>query len=320
MPWMQRITWSGLALHESNSVPRHPASHGCVRLPAKFAKALFGRTERGYHVIISEAPVQPVRVDSANMLLPRMGNDSGIFLSDATIRSLYESVDGTPVEVASNDVLPKHGAAARVIFDTDRSPIRVLITRMSPSDMKRVAAKILTDAGFDTTTDLQTAISSFQHMHGLPVDGQMTPAFFATLYKLTGRGESPNGILMVRRDFQPLLESPVMISNPETELGTHFFEAQNVKRRSGKVDWFGLTLKNELPATTKKRLGITVDGGSILTTGDVMSRIRIPDDIRLRLETLLADGSSVTITDYSHAQETGENTDFITITHPGESG
>jgi hypothetical protein len=125
---------------------------------------------------------------------------------------------------------------------------------------------------------------------------------------------------MVRRDFQPLLESPVMISNPETELGTHFFEAQNVKRRSGKVDWFGLTLKNELPATTKKRLGITVDGGSILTTGDVMSRIRIPDDIRLRLETLLADGSSVTITDYSHAQETGENTDFITITHPGESG
>ncbi len=33
MPWMQRITWSGVALHESNSVPNYPASHGCVRLP-----------------------------------------------------------------------------------------------------------------------------------------------------------------------------------------------------------------------------------------------------------------------------------------------
>ena len=30
MPWMQRITWSGVALHESNSVPNYPASHGCV--------------------------------------------------------------------------------------------------------------------------------------------------------------------------------------------------------------------------------------------------------------------------------------------------
>ena len=42
MPWMQRLTWTGIALHESNSVPNYPASHGCVRLPAAFAKELFG--------------------------------------------------------------------------------------------------------------------------------------------------------------------------------------------------------------------------------------------------------------------------------------
>ncbi|MDH3582109.1 MAG: L,D-transpeptidase family protein, partial [Hyphomicrobiales bacterium] len=33
MPFMQRLTWSGIALHASNSVPNYPASHGCVRLP-----------------------------------------------------------------------------------------------------------------------------------------------------------------------------------------------------------------------------------------------------------------------------------------------
>ena len=49
MPWMQRLTWSGIALHESSSVPNYPASHGCVCLPAKFGQSLYGQTERGVH-------------------------------------------------------------------------------------------------------------------------------------------------------------------------------------------------------------------------------------------------------------------------------
>ena len=32
MPHMQRITWSGIALH-GGALPGYPASHGCVRLP-----------------------------------------------------------------------------------------------------------------------------------------------------------------------------------------------------------------------------------------------------------------------------------------------
>jgi hypothetical protein len=36
MPYMQRITWSGIAIHQG-VVPGHPASHGCIRLPRAFA-------------------------------------------------------------------------------------------------------------------------------------------------------------------------------------------------------------------------------------------------------------------------------------------
>ena len=322
MPWMQRITWSGLALHESNSVPNYPASHGCVRLPAKFAKALYSRTVSGYHVIITDAPVQPMRLENANMLIPRMGDENGAFLSDANIRTPFDAPQDKPVEVASNDVLPKLGAQARVVFDNDRSPIRILITRPSPNDVKRNASRILDSAGFDTAIDFEGAIKGFQQANGLAVDGKFTPGFITALYKLTGHGAPPNGQLLVRRDFEPLLDSPVSISSPEIALGTHFIEAWNVKRRAGKVDWFSLTLDNQLPESTKKRLGITVDlnNQSSDNTSDVINRIQIPDDIRLRLETLLADGSSMTITDYSHQQETGENTDFITITKPGQSG
>lgn len=54
MPYMQRLTWSGVALHGGN-VPGYPASHGCIRLPTKFAKHLFGVTELGSAVVVTGA-------------------------------------------------------------------------------------------------------------------------------------------------------------------------------------------------------------------------------------------------------------------------
>ena len=43
MPFMQRLTWSGIALH-AGRLPGYAASHGCIRLPPDVAKALYGLT------------------------------------------------------------------------------------------------------------------------------------------------------------------------------------------------------------------------------------------------------------------------------------
>jgi lipoprotein-anchoring transpeptidase ErfK/SrfK len=57
MPYMQRLTWDGVALH-AGQIPGHPASHGCVRLPRAFARLLYGVTELGAEVIVTdEAPI-----------------------------------------------------------------------------------------------------------------------------------------------------------------------------------------------------------------------------------------------------------------------
>src|SRR5258708_4767367 len=56
MPFMQRITWSGVAMHQG-VVPGHPASHGCIRLPAAFARRLWGITKVGTRVIIAQDDV-----------------------------------------------------------------------------------------------------------------------------------------------------------------------------------------------------------------------------------------------------------------------
>jgi len=53
MPYMQRLTRWGHALH-AGQVRAGPASHGCVRLPAEFAKQLFSVTQRGDLVVISQ--------------------------------------------------------------------------------------------------------------------------------------------------------------------------------------------------------------------------------------------------------------------------
>lgn len=53
MPYMERLTWQGVALHAGN-LPGYPASHGCVRLPLEFAKLLFTVTTLGTPVIIAD--------------------------------------------------------------------------------------------------------------------------------------------------------------------------------------------------------------------------------------------------------------------------
>lgn len=56
MPFMQRLTWDGIALH-GGQIPGYPASHGCVRLPNSFARNLFAVTSLGAQVhIIDAAP------------------------------------------------------------------------------------------------------------------------------------------------------------------------------------------------------------------------------------------------------------------------
>lgn len=59
MPYMQRLTWDGIALH-AGKIPGRPASHGCIRLPAAFAKKLFAATQMGALVSVNNDPYDPL--------------------------------------------------------------------------------------------------------------------------------------------------------------------------------------------------------------------------------------------------------------------
>jgi lipoprotein-anchoring transpeptidase ErfK/SrfK len=58
MPYMQRITWSGVAMH-AGVLPGYPASHGCIRMPMHFAVKMWGWTRMGARVVITPGELTP---------------------------------------------------------------------------------------------------------------------------------------------------------------------------------------------------------------------------------------------------------------------
>ena len=71
MPYMQRLAWTGVAMHEG-VVTGHPASHGCIRLPGAFAKRLFGVTNVGQRVVISQQDITPSDIVNAHLPVPQL--------------------------------------------------------------------------------------------------------------------------------------------------------------------------------------------------------------------------------------------------------
>jgi lipoprotein-anchoring transpeptidase ErfK/SrfK len=59
MPFMQRITWSGVAMHQG-VLPGYPASHGCIRMPAAFAVKMWNWTKMGARVLVTPGEMTPV--------------------------------------------------------------------------------------------------------------------------------------------------------------------------------------------------------------------------------------------------------------------
>jgi hypothetical protein len=70
MPYMQRITWSGIALH-AGELPGYPASHGCIRLTNDFAIRLWHLTKRGARVIIARQDVVPVEITNRHLFVSK---------------------------------------------------------------------------------------------------------------------------------------------------------------------------------------------------------------------------------------------------------
>jgi len=157
MPYMQRITWSGIALH-AGVVPGHPASHGCIRLKNDFAVRLWHLTKRGTRVIIAHDDVQPVEISNPHLFKPKAVSGSPEFqtatvagkristaaVTHGSLVSNAETPEATSLQVPGS--APAGGAPKKMV------PISVFVSRRS--------SKLFVRQGFSPLFDVAVKIEN----------------------------------------------------------------------------------------------------------------------------------------------------------------
>jgi hypothetical protein len=136
MPYMQRLTWSGIALH-AGELPGYPASHGCIRLTNDFAIRLWHLTKRGARVIIARQDVVPVETTNPHLFVSKPKTASSSPETRATVvagnSNMTTAARHTPLisnvdtqEVADPGVV---GSAATATAPPKVIPISVFVSR-----------------------------------------------------------------------------------------------------------------------------------------------------------------------------------------------
>jgi hypothetical protein len=123
MPWMHRLTWSGIALH-GGVVPGYPASHGCIRLTYDFAPKLWAMSRVGVRVVI--VPKEVIPQDITHPLLPApimtpaepmVAHDGGASHANGVVE-----VSGDPATAAGQpQLIPTSAAVPRRLNPMERA-------------------------------------------------------------------------------------------------------------------------------------------------------------------------------------------------------
>ena len=251
MPWMQRLTRSGTALH-AGVVPGYPASHGCIRLPFSFAPKLFQMTSVGENVVVARDRLVPKLIEHPNLFQPlplratakgeqasgRQLSASGRQLSEVpdvpaenAVPHLTLANQGSAETGTSGDQATTHdsssGYNSRAVISQaviDRSmPLRILVTRRTQRDRIIAVQYILSSLGYlapqnfsgKVGTATADAIKAFQNANGMPENGIFSDDVAKKVYKVAGIEEPPEGHLFVRQDFSRLFDVPITFHNPE---------------------------------------------------------------------------------------------------------
>ena len=131
MPFMQRVTNSGVAMH-AGDLPGYPASHGCIRLPYSFARSLFGITDIGARVIISNEDLTPAEFNSPRLIAP-LAPDTATTAPSGPVPNI---VAASPAAAESNAPRTRGAAAAARLAERSR-----LVSAITEAENARTAAQ-----------------------------------------------------------------------------------------------------------------------------------------------------------------------------------
>ena len=167
MPYMQRLTWSGTAMHAGN-LPGYPASHGCIRLPYGFSQKLFGLTAINTRVIVTRDDVAPQPISHANLFVPLTPQPPSGEQMVSAVTSKVASIAGvTPAmaaPVTGNNQLPLTEKAKARLAETAR-----LFDAIKPTEAARNA---VWERVKSANRDLEAAKSDINSLNSVIADAE----------------------------------------------------------------------------------------------------------------------------------------------------
>jgi hypothetical protein len=346
MPHMQRITWSGIALH-GGALPGYPASHGCVRMPFDFAARLFDETRLGLRVIVAPTDVAPIEIAHPVLSLSKPGVGALVAARTAEADEAARKADqarlaaGKAFREAAQAMVPARVAEnlklrAEAQLAAAETALGSAISAEAKEQVERTKAQAV--AGIAdlqvqlaaAKVELQPKLDAVTRSREAVAVAETARAAAAEAARQVARELEPVSVLIsrktqrlyVRQAFEPILESPVTIQDADRPIGTHVFTA--MERTSGDTNmrWSVVSLDGGGPQggvvepQGQPRGGhgrdvelMLADPGSAKTALD---RIVIPQDALDRIA-WMAPRSSLIITDEALSSETGNGTDFVVL-------
>jgi hypothetical protein len=298
MPFMQRLTMSGVAMHLGVVPGGVPASHGCIRLTESFARRLWVTTEVGARVLIVRDEIAPVPFESDRLFALRRPEPP--LVASPQPKPHVSEVTGT--------VAPADGASEENLLASDG--------KQAKSDPVLPAA-----AELPTKLSLRSTIGA-SDLSPAPMKASEPQLKPGPISVFISRQE---GRLFVRKGFEPVLDVPVAIERPDLPLGTHLYTALGFKDDGVHMRWNLVTMPGG-PAIEREaalsrgshrkaeREAPVIEAQPASSAAEALARIAIPEDAVRRISELMSPGASLIISDYGLGRETKKYTDFIVVT------
>jgi hypothetical protein len=284
MPHMQRLTWSGIALH-GGPLPGYPASHGCVRMPFDFAERLFDLTRMGLRVIVAPTDVAPAEITHPVLFQDRPGAGveaaSRIAAADEASKkadqarraagiAFRESAQAmTPVRIAEN-----RKRLAEMALATAEAALGSAISdearEQAESARAQAAARI---AEWQTQLDaakaeLQPKLDAVKTARDAADAAETMRAAAAEAARQVSRELEPVSVLIsrktqrlyVRQGFEPVFDVAVTIAEPDRPIGTHIFTAMERTGADNGLRWSVVSLQSSRSSEGKSLAGKSIEG------------------------------------------------------------
>ena len=304
MPFMQRITWSGVALH-AGIVPGRPASHGCIRLPNEFAAKLWGMTRLGARVVVTRRQ-------------PHLAEFSHPSLFAWRPRAIEPpSMDEPPPELIPAAL---RGVTAAVPRTTDGGG--VLAAGLGLRRNRLAGTETVATDG-EAPTASAPMMGSLDLSRPVASDPPLRPGPISVFISRKDRK------LYVRKGFAPVFESPIAIDDPEKPIGTHLFTSMEFRPNDSRLRWTVVSIPSDSrnPASefgvkevmrphleSGARRGHKALPAAVSDPGAALERLRIPQAVIDRISEMISPGASLVISDSGIGHETGKETDFVVLT------